>query len=211
MGVYLYDNALLDKIKNWTSSTNITITGINNTNQMLDVVEDMTNDTPIQLPMIQISRNGGYDILNKQKKPLSYNALAIGKKGTKKLVLNAIPISVTYQIDIYTRYLQEADEYMRNLVFNIINYPCLSILVPYESTKFKHESTIHLISDVQDNSDIPERKIPGQFTRLSVSISVDDAYIWDVRKFDTYKIVEIDLQTEKDMPRELILDLKNRQ
>lgn len=47
MGVYLYDNALLDKIKNWTSSTNITITGINNTNQMLDVVEDMTNDTPI--------------------------------------------------------------------------------------------------------------------------------------------------------------------
>lgn len=211
MGVYLYDNALLDKIKNWTSSTNITITGINNTNQMLDVVEDITNDTPIQLPMIQISRNGGYDILNKQKKPLSYNALAIGKKGTQKLVLNAIPISITYQIDIYTRYLQEADEYMRNLVFNIINYPCLNILVPYESAQFKHESTIHLISDVQDNSDIPERKIPGQFTRLSVQISVDDAYIWDVRKFDTYKIVEIDLQTEYDMPRELILDLKNRQ
>ena len=122
MGVYLYDNALLDKFKNWTSSTNITLVGINNTNTMFDVVEDTTNDTPIQLPMIQISRNGGYDVINKQKKPLSYNALAIGKKGTQKLVLNAIPISVTYQIDVYTRYLQEADEYMRNLVFNIINY-----------------------------------------------------------------------------------------
>jgi len=47
MGVYLYDNALLDKFKNWTSSTNITLVGINNTNTMFDVVEDTTNDTPI--------------------------------------------------------------------------------------------------------------------------------------------------------------------
>lgn len=211
MGVYLYDNSLLEKLKTWTSNTNITIVGVNNTNTMFDVIEDTTNDTPVQLPMIQLSRNGGYNVLNKNKKPLTYNALAIGKQGNKKLVLNAIPIEIVYQIDIYTRYLQEADEYMRNLLFNLVNYPCLNILVPYEDAQFKHESTIHLISDVQDNSDIQERKIPGQFTRLSVQISIDDAYIFDVRKFDTYKLVEIDLQTEYDLPREQILDLKNRQ
>ena len=40
MGVSLYDKALLQKIQNWTSSTNITITGINDSNRAFDVIED---------------------------------------------------------------------------------------------------------------------------------------------------------------------------
>ena len=92
---------------------------------------------------------------------------------------------------MYTRYLEEADSYMRNLIFNIINYPCLQVLVPYEDAMFKHESTIRITTDVADNSDIPERKSIGQFTRLSLNITIDDAYLFDVRKFDTYRIVEL--------------------
>ena len=31
--------------------------------------------------------------------------------------LNAVPITLKYQIDIYTRYQEEADEYVRNFIF----------------------------------------------------------------------------------------------
>lgn len=37
-----------------------------------------------------------------------------------------------------------------------------------------------MINEVQDNSDIPERLIAGQFTRFTIGITVDDAYIWSV-------------------------------
>ena len=35
-------------------------------------------------------------------------------------------------------------------------------------------------NEIQDNSDIPERLISGQFTRFTIAITVDDAYIWSV-------------------------------
>ena len=35
---------------------------------------------------------------------------------------------------------------------------------------------------IDDNSDVPERFIIGNFTRLSLIITVDDAYLWDTRE-----------------------------
>jgi hypothetical protein len=47
--------------------------------------------------------------------------IAASKAGIKSL--SAIPISLSYVINIYTRFLSEGDEYLRNFLFNIINYP----------------------------------------------------------------------------------------
>ena len=33
--------------------------------------------------------------------------------------INVIPIQIGYQIDIYTKGIAEADEYIRNFVFNL--------------------------------------------------------------------------------------------
>ncbi|MBO5711334.1 MAG: hypothetical protein J6R47_00710, partial [Acholeplasmatales bacterium] len=119
---------------------------------------------------------------------------------------NAIPIGIAYQLDIYTRYLEEADEYARNFIFNIINYPKLTIELPYESQGIKHDANIRITSDIDDNSDIPERLIPGQFTRLTLGINIDDAYLFDVRVKDNLSIKEVSLIPETD-PRELIINV----
>ena len=65
MSAYYYDTALLEKIKKWTDGTNITITGVNETKRLFEVVADGNQDKPIKLPLIAITRNGGYTILNK--------------------------------------------------------------------------------------------------------------------------------------------------
>ncbi len=41
---------------------------------------------------------------------------------------------------------------------------------------------------MEDNSDIPERFVLGNFTRLSLGITIPDAYLWDIRVKDTVSI-----------------------
>lgn len=81
---------------------------------------------------------------------------------------------------------------MRNLVFNIINFPMLEVIIPYNDRSIHHKSAIRIITDVTDNSDDNRLSI-GQFTRFSIGISIDDAYLWDTRIRDNISIgFEID-------------------
>ena len=168
MAVRFYDDALLAKLRRWTPENQVQLTGVNETRRLFEVIADKTNDSTIKLPLIALSRNGGYTIQSKYKQPKSYNGSLIQATMDNGARLNAIPIGISYQIDIYARHLAEADEYARNIVFNIINYPKLNIEIPYENVGITHDANIRLTTDVEDNSDIPERLIPGQFTRFTI-------------------------------------------
>ncbi len=192
MATKLYDDKLVEKLQSWSSKTKIGIYGPNDTRQLFEVIADKTNDTPIQLPIICLRRTGGYEILNKNKRPIAYDGFTRDANIEKSLQLNAIPINIPYQIDVYTRYFEEADAYMRDLVFNIVNHPTLEVEI-YDNNQsyISHKANIRIVSNVEDNSDIPERKIAGQFTRLTLSLSLDDAYLWDPRVRNNYLIEEI--------------------
>ena len=192
MGVRFYDDALLEKLKKWTAGTNTFLTGVNETKRMFETTLDKNNDKPIKLPLIALSRPGGYTILNKNQRPLVHDGNALIRNENRGARVSAVPIGINYQLDIYTRYLDEADEYARNFIFNILKYPKLNIEIPYEDLKvLTHDANIRLTSDVEDNSDIPERLIPGQFTRLTLGLNIDDAYLFDVRIKDNILIKEI--------------------
>jgi len=171
MATSYYDDALIKKIKAWTEKTEITITSPDETKRLFESISDMNNDKPLKLPLICIRRKGGYNIINTSKQPLTFDGLRIDANINRSIQLNAVPIEIQYQIDVYTRYYKEADEYIRNFVFNIINFPKLTITIPYQSINLEHDSNIRLSSEVEDNSDIPERLIAGQFTRLSLNIN----------------------------------------
>lgn len=187
MSAYLYDNALIEKFNRWTEKTNVHIYGPNETRQLFQLIADTNEDKPIALPIITLVRNGGYEIINTNKRPLTYDGrfeLSEDSKGIKDkyaIQLNAIPIQLEYQVNVYARKYQEADAYMREIVFNLVNYPKLSITIPYHQANIVHDSSIEISSTVEDNSDISERLVPDQFTRLSLSFSVVDAYLWDTR------------------------------
>ena len=185
MGANLYDEALTAKIKNWTEKADVHIYGPNESRRLVEVLADESGDKPIKLPIISISRVGGYQILNHNKKRLTYDGMMYESTEGKSISLNAIPISINYQIDVWCRYLQEADAYMRNLLFNIINFPTLEITIPYnsKSIEIKHFSNIRIVTDVLDNSG-ENRIFSGQFSRLGIGISIDDAYLWDTRVKD---------------------------
>ena len=189
MGVKLYDDAIVSKFKQWTQRTNIHIYSPSETKRIFEIIVEQSNDKPIELPFIGLSRVGGYTILNTQMQPMTYDGLTLKANQKASLQLNAIPIQIDYQVDVYTRQLSEADDYVRNLVFNSINFPSLQVHVPYRDDDIKHKASIQLAAqEVADNSSIPERLITGQFTRLSLMITVNDAYLWDLRVRDNYSL-----------------------
>ena len=123
MSIKLYDDALLNKLKNWVGDLPLTIVGVDESTRLFNVIADKNNDAPINLPLIALSRPGGFTIEEKYKQPKSYTGATIAYSSEKSAKFNAIKISIPYQIDIYARFQEEADEYIRNIVFNIINYP----------------------------------------------------------------------------------------
>lgn len=191
MAVYLYDEALVNKIKNWTQNTDIHVYGPNETSRLFATIADENNDEPIKLPLISISRPQGFTITNVNKQPLTFDGMTLEASYEKSLMLNAIPISLSYQIDIYTRYQKEADEFVRNLVFNIVNFPVVTVKIPYNNLDVEHDSKLVLEDAVSDNSDVPERIIPGQFTRYTLNVNLPDAYLWDVRVRDNVHVKDV--------------------
>lgn len=194
MSTFLYDEALVRKFKSWTHSSEIQIFGPNETSRVFETIADLSGDEPIKLPLIYIERDRGFNIINDgtTRRPLSYDGKNINSDSKQGEALNAIPISLSYQINVYTRYAKEADILIRNLIFNVINYPALEIEVPkvkiYNSkTKeyedFKHTARIELgNTEIQDNSNEKERFIEGNYTKLSFLIMINDAYLWDLRE-----------------------------
>lgn len=200
MSTYLYDEALVRKFKSWTHTSEIEIYGPNETSRVFGVIADKTNDEPIKLPLIYIERDRSFNIINSgtTRRPLSYDGKDINVSDSRGEILNAIPISISYQVNVYTRYAKEADILIRNLIFNVINYPALEIIVPKvsiydekmkEYKDYKHTARIEFgNTEIQDNSNEKERFIEGNYTKLSFLITINDAYLWDLREHRTAEI-----------------------
>ena len=189
MSVYLYDEAFVEKLRNWTKSTQVQVYSPDDTRRLFEVMADKSNDSPIKLPILCLRRKSGLQVLNTGKKPMTFDGMMIEANQNKSLELDAIPIDISYQLDIYTRYFKEADEFLRNLTFNIINYPKLTVNIAHNDVTFEHNGFIRMSGEIEDNSNVPERLISGQFTRLTFNINIDDAYLWNIKVKDNLTIV----------------------
>ena len=207
-GAGLYDEALVNKIKNWLKDKSVEVLKPDETNRLFKMKADQRADKPITLPLIALSRKTRVPILNTRKRPMSYDGFKIfayDEDGTlskfneeRMQKLNAIPIQIDYQLDIYTANFSEADEYARNFIFNFVNYPNVKIEIPYNNCKLIHESTVYIDEELEDTSDIPQRLVPGEFTRFTLNLSIDNAYLFSAPVKDNVSISKVELQVKND-------------
>lgn len=194
MAIRYYDEAVVSKIQNWTKNNkNIRILKPEETTRLFEIDAHTTSDKPLTLPLIAISRDKDIEILNTQKQTKTFSGYSFKLDENVNMPINAIPIKLSYQLDIYTRYMKEADEYVRNFVFNFINYPNLKITLPYNDSNFEHESNILLEASITDNSDIKEHLFADQFTRFTLRFIIDDAYLFSIPENVPAKLSQIDL------------------
>lgn len=193
MGVKYYDEALANKIKNWIVADNIMILKPNEVSRLWEIQADRKDDAPLTLPLIAISRDPNLNVDIPNKRSLSADGARIGNTEDKIIKLDAIPITINYQIDIYTQEYDEGDEYLREFIFKLVNEPKMKILIPYNGSQIEHVCYVRLDSNVVDNSDVPEKKFPDQFTRWSLQIHIDDAYLFSIPLKSVGKLVGAEL------------------
>ena len=185
MAVRYYDEALVNKIKRWVIDPNMKVLGPSEARELFRQNSDRDLDKAMSLPVIVLSRDDYCEIVNTNKQALSYDGghidiVSESKSGT----LNAVPIHISYTLSIYTKFFEEADEYARNFIFNLINYPTVDINIPYQNANIRHRSKIYLNNKVSDNSN--DRLARDQFTRITLSLDINDAYMFSIPIYYNY-------------------------
>lgn len=199
MSVRLYDDALVKKIKNWVKDEKVRILSPDETLELFQKTANDKNDEPISLPIISLTRSREVDLDHPHKKMMTFDGMMLDATIDKSLQIDAIPMTLNYQLDIYTRYKYEADEYMRNFVFNLVNHPKVKVVLPYNDINYTHYSNIRLIPTIEDNSDVPNRLVSDQFTRWTISFTIDDAYLFSLPYKSNVHIVEpFDVECEEN-------------
>lgn len=194
MAVRFYDEAIVNKIQKWIKDPNMVILKPNEVGRLFQVRADQKNDQPLTLPLISISRDPTINMDISTKRNLTFDGLKIGSNVHESVQLGAIPIGITYQIDIYTQRYEEGDEYLRNFIFNFINHPKMKILIPYNGSNIEHVCYARLVSTATDNSDVAEKLFPDQFTRWTIQVEIHDAYLFSVPTKENGIIAGVELQ-----------------
>ena len=107
MSASLYDKVVTEKIKGWVVDPNLTVLDPDETARLFQKVADIKDDKPISLPLIAISRDRDIELPETAKKPLSHMGKTFTVSNGTVDHLNAVRINLGYQIDIYTRYIQQ--------------------------------------------------------------------------------------------------------
>ena len=211
MAINLYDDAIYNKIQRWVRDPNMRILNPNETARLFRMRADQTNDEPLTLPIIAIGREPSIDVLTTGKRSLSADGKHVKSDEENTVQLNAIPIKLSYQIDIYTKECIECYEYVRNFTYNLVNHPRMSIFIPYNGAQIEHVCNLELESTITDNSDIAERRFSDEFTRWTITVSVNDAYLFSVPINKNARILETsvwvyDPRTGKSIPEKSDVD-----
>jgi hypothetical protein len=211
MAINYYDEAVTQKIKGWLADTSkLRVLSPDESTRLIQLHAEDSNDKPLKLPLIAISRDKDIriDSTIKQNKSFDGYILEQDKENQVTAHLNVIPISTNYQIDIYTKTRTEADEYIRQYLFKLINNPQIIIDIPYNNYFVRHTANLRVLDTVSDTSDISTHVFPGQFYKWTIQLELQDGFLFSLPQKHGWKICGFEVTAAdriSDPPDEEIL------
>jgi hypothetical protein len=195
-----YDDLLTEKLLRWLpENSRLRILKPDETKRLFETMADDKNDAPLKLPLIALSRSNDLNLDLNIKNLKSFSGVKIYNSENLSSTLNAIPVSVNYQMDIYTKTMDEGDEYLRSFLFKIINNPKMIITIPYTGFDIQHVVYIRVQGTISETSNISERIFSGQFTRWTLQLELQDAYLFNIPYKKNWKLDSIGLEMSKDV------------
>ena len=192
MAISYYDEAVTQKIKGWLAdSSKLRVLSPDESTRLIQLAAEDSEDKPLTLPLIAISRNKDLEIESTIKQNKSFDGLIIDRDSTGKasVHLNVIPVKTTYQLDIYTKKRIEADEYVRQYLFKLINNPQIIIEIPYNNYLIKHTANLRVLSTVSDTSDISTRIFAGQFYKWTIQLELQDGFLFSIPQKNNWRFI----------------------
>ena len=211
MALEYYDDALAGKLMKWTpTNLQLRILKPDETKRLIETMADDAKDRNLKLPFIALSRNNEIELLLNVKNPRSFDGLKLEQTEEQTAQLNVIPVKLQYQLDIFTKTQVEADHYVREYLFKLINNPVIKIEVPYNNKNITQIANIRVLSNISDTSDIPQRLFVGQFTRWTIQLEILDAFLYNIPYRKNWRIYtdDTDILTEDQMNTETWSELE---
>ena len=196
MAISYYDEAITQKIKNWLAdSSKLRVLSPDESTRLIQLTADDSNDNPLKLPLIAISRNKDIEIGSAIKQNKSFDGFIIGKndQAATTIQMNVIPIKTTYQLDIYTKKRIEADEYVRQYLFKLINNPQIIIEIPYNNSVIRHTANLRVLNTISDTSDIPTHVFAGQFYKWTIQLELQDGFLFSLPQKQGWRLIGIEV------------------
>lgn len=189
MAFEYYDDAIAGKLMKWTpTNLQLRVLKPDDTKRLMELKADDSKDKQLRLPFIALSRNNEIELLLNVKNPRSFDGLTLNKTEEKTLQMNVIPVKLQYQLDIFAKTQIEAEQYVREYLFKLINNPVIKIVIPYNGQEVPQIANIKVLSNVADTSDIPQRLFVGQFTRWTIQLEILDAFLYNLPYRQNWKI-----------------------
>ena len=195
MAISYYDDAVTAKIKGWLAdNSNLRVLNPDETKRVVELHAEDSGDKPLQLPLLAISRNKELEITNTIKQNKSFDGLIIQQDAANAATvhMNVIPVKTLYQLDIYTKKQLEADEYVRQFLFKLINNPQIIVEIPYNNYVIKHTANLRVLNSVSDTSDIPSHLFPGQFYRWTIQLELQDGFLFSIPYKKNWRFVGVE-------------------
>ena len=210
MAINYYDEAVTQKIRGWLAdASKLRVLSPDESNRLIQLAADDSNDKPITLPVVAISRNKDIELGSAIKQNKSFDGYILNGLGTSTTVhMNVIPIKTTYQLDIYTKKRIEADEYVRQYLFKLINNPQIVIEIPYNNFILRHTANLRVLNTISDTSDIPTHVFAGQFYKWTIQLELQDGFLFSVPQKQGWKFIGVEVTAADriiDPPDEEIL------
>ena len=211
MAINYYDEAVTQKIRNWLAdSSKLRVLSPDESTRLFQLMAEDSNDKPVSLPLIAISRNKDIELESAIKQNKSFDGLIIKQDHelATTVHMNVIPIKTTYQLDIYTKKRIEADEYVRQYLFKLINNPQIIIEIPYNNYIVRHTANLRVLNTISDTSDIPNHVFAGQFYKWTIQLELQDGFLFSIPQKQGWKFVGIEVTAAdriSDPPEEEIL------
>jgi len=176
MSVYEYDKAIVNDLRRITGDDRIHIVPTDN---VFRTIAKLDSDKDyIELPIVSITRTG-WGMTGSSNHTMKFDgSLDRYDRGEDKYInIQAIPIRITYLLDVWTKTREENDDIIREFIFYYMTHPTIKVNVPY-NLDIKHNFNIYFDSEVEDNSDIVEQPNKGEYFRQTIALYTDDAYLW---------------------------------
>lgn len=217
MSVELYDSAVSIKLSKWLSTNDkLRVLKPSETKRFFELVANDKLDKNMQLPAFMLSRDPNIELLLNIKNLKSFDGKTLDSRGSQGTVkCNVIPIKLNYQLNIYTKKMDEGLDYVRELLFKMINNPTFVIELPYNDVKLQYRTNIRVLPDISDISETSERIFEGQFSCWSIKFELQDAHLFNLPLRNTYYLdgVRVELVNSKDDStegvEEVIIDTTN--
>lgn len=192
MSADLYDNAIINSLREITQDTRIHISPVENVFRTIAKLEN--TEDKIELPLISVTRTG-WSLLNAHHtQKLAGDTLSYDTEKDWVQNIQMMPIQINYLLDVWTKTRKENDLIMRELIFYYSTHPTLKVQIPYNSD-YEHTFNIYFNADIDDNSDIVEHKNRGEYFRQTIGFYTDDAYMWKTSSRPFTKVI-IDVEVE---------------